>query len=318
MKKVEKSYFADEYGMFYEAKAYDALEVDFNCLFSGKWNENSVSLHDTTQALHKLQDMGYTIVINDVPQDNAALKWIDEKIRISFVCNDYPTNYIDLSDYWTSIARNTKTYLCKRGETNRSRHIHFSNNWNKIVKIIYENDILIRTKSEYITYDDIDYTQPKENAGVTCDGQTNPDLDFIPVEKMNEKTTALLMKIAVRDSEIRKQYFESRGEQWRAEYFTWYVKKEIADAYGVQIEIEQGSLMYRGTWLTIKVLSAEKTKVQLAETLKQFCADYGFDSKKEIRFTFPYDMPWTDEQKRREKADDDTDWFFDDSMSNDE
>ena len=53
-------------------------------------------------------------------------------------------------------------------------------------------------------------------------------------------------------------------------------------------------------------------------TLKQFYTDYDFDSKKETRFILPYDMPWTDEQKRREKADDDTDWFFDDSMSNDE
>ena len=169
-----------------------------------------------------------------------------------------------------------------------------------------------------ITYDDIDYTQPKENAGVACNGQKNPDLDFLPVEKMNEKTTALLTKIAARDSETKKQYFEKQGEGWRAEYFTWHVKKDIAVTYGVQIEIEQGSLMYRGTWLTIKVLSTEKTKSQLEETLKQFCADYGFDSKKEISFGLPYDMPWTDEQKRREKADDETDWFFDDSMSDDE
>lgn len=169
-----------------------------------------------------------------------------------------------------------------------------------------------------ITYDDIDYTQPKENAGVACNGQTNPDLEFLPVEKMNEKTTALLTKIAARDSETKKQYAEKQGEKWRAEYFSWHVKKDIAVTYGVQIEIEQGSLMYRGTWLTIKVLSAEKTKSQLEETLKQFCADYGFDSKKEIKFILPYDMTWTDEQKRREKADDETDWFFDDSMSDDE
>ena len=91
------------------------------------------------------------------------------------------------------------------------------------------------------------------------------------------------------------------------------MKEEIASRYGVVIEIEQCSLYYRGTWLTIKV-KTENGKYQWNEHLKildKFCKDYGFASRKELSFIFGYDLPWPEGQKQREEEDDRTDSFFD-------
>ena len=91
------------------------------------------------------------------------------------------------------------------------------------------------------------------------------------------------------------------------------MKEEIASRYGVVIEIEQSSLYYRGTWLTIK-MKAEHGKYQWNEQsgiLDKFCKDYGFDSRKELSFVFGYDLPWPEGQKQREEEDDRTDSFFD-------
>ena len=137
---------------------------------------------------------------------------------------------------------------------------------------------------------------------------------YIPVEKLNEKTTAFLKTIAVpRTSEPKDYPFKPRNERWYITSIVWDVKEEIASRYGVVIEIEQCSLYYRGTWLTIKMKS-EHGKYQWNEhsgILDKFCKDYGFDSRKELSFIFGYDLPWPEGQKQREEEDDQTDSFFD-------
>ena len=104
---------------------------------------------------------------------------------------------------------------------------------------------------------------------------------------MNYVTTELLKQIGVPRTKEPVQYsFKPIKERWYINAITWDIKPEIATKYGVRIEIEQGSLYYRGTWLTIRAKSYEKDYKTLDEITKQFCSDYGFDRKKRISFGY--------------------------------
>lgn len=184
--------------------------------------------------------------------------------------------------------------------------------------MIKENDSLAKTIISRVNYDDTDWNQGKVQNGLV-DQNVNQLLggEYIEVEKMNPATTNLLRQIAIPRTKEPVQYsFKPIKERWYINTITWDVKPEIAAKYDVRIEIKQGSLYYRGTWLTIRAKSYEKDYKMLNEITKQFCSDYGFDKKKEISFVFGYDIPWTEEQKKREEEDDRTDASFD-SMDDD-
>jgi len=196
-----------------------------------------------------------------------------------------------------------------------NRYFKFENNWKEIVKIIRENDMLAKKVKWSRHLDDIDWNQEKEANGLV-DGECEQFFggSYIPVENMNEKTKDLLRTIAVpRTSEPKDYPYKPRHERWFISSIVWDVKEEIASRYGVKIEIEQSSLHYRGTWLTIK-MKAEYGKYQRAEQLEimdKFCKDFGFDTRKELSFIFGYDLPWPEGQKQREEEDAQTDSFFD-------
>lgn len=171
------------------------------------------------------------------------------KVAASFLKNDYPTRYADLSDHWNQGMES-----------------------NELV-----------------------------------DGEGNQVLggSYIPVEKMNEKTTAFLKTIAVQRISGPKDYpFKQRNECWYISSIVWDVKEEISSKCGVLIEIEPCSPYYRGTWLTIK-MKCEHGKYQWNEhsgILDKFCKDYRFESRKELSFIYCYDLPWPEGQKQREAA----------------
>ena len=164
-----------------------------------------------------------------------------------------------------------------------------------------------------IFFDDIDYNQEKEKTGL-CDEKGNQYFGstYVPVEKMNEKTSAFLKTIAQKRTESAKDYrYKPENERWYASLIYWDVNKEIEEKYDVKIEIEQGSLYYRGTWLMVKVTSSEKNQKDLMETARKFCADYGVDTRKELKINSCYQLEMTKEQKKRQEEDDRTDYFFD-------
>ena len=173
--------------------------------------------------------------------------------------------------------------------------------------------MVIKTKSSRVIYDDTDWNQKKiKNGLVDQDGNQLLGGEYIEVEKMNAKTTKLLREIAIPRTENPVPYsFKPIKERWYIDAITWDVKPKIAKKYDVRIEIEQGSLYYRGTWLKICAKSYLKTVKELNEITKQFCSDYGFDKKPGTHFVWGYDLPWSEEQKKRAQEDDKTDMVFD-------
>lgn len=288
-------------------------------VFWKKFDENTYHTADNAkEAFKELQNMGYDLYLIEVPEQQEILDALDSEFDYPFCCNDYPTRYADLSDHWNTVSRNVETSLSTEGESSKNRYFHYEDNWLEIVQIIKENDLLAKTISSRVIYDDIDWNQGKvKNGLVDQDGNQFLGGEYIEVEKMNYVTTELLKQIGVSRTKEPVQYsFKPIKERWYINAITWDVKPEIAAKYGVKIEIEQGSLYYRGTWLTIRAKSYEKDYKTLNEITKQFCSDYGFDRKKEISFVFGYDLPWTEEQKKREEEDDKTDSFFN-SMDDD-
>ena len=314
-----KSYFAteDDYH-FFNNGTFSKILIDFDCLLK-KIDENTYHTADNAkEAFKELQNMGYDLYLIRVPEQQEILDTLDSEFDYPFCCNDYPTRYADLSDHWNTVSRNVKTSLSCEGGSSNNRYFHYEDNWLEIVQIIKENDLLAKTISSRVIYDDIDWNQGKvKNGLVDQDGNQFLGGEYIEVEKMNYVTTELLKQIGVPRTKEPVQYsFKPIKERWYINAITWDIKPEIAAKYGVRIEIEQGSLYYRGTWLTIRAKSYEKDYKTLDEITKQFCSDYGFDRKKRISFVFGYDLPWTEEQKKREEEDDKTDSFFD-SMDDD-
>ena len=316
MAETKSRFATDDDYFFFNNGTFCKILIYFNCLFEGEWNlKNPVLTDDIQEAFKELDEMGYGLYLIEVPEKKSILKWLDKTFDYSFLCNDYPTRYADLSDTWNTVSRNVETRLCGEGSVSCNRCFKFENNWKEIVQIIRENDKLAKTDVWKRNYEDIDWEQAKESNGLV-DGSGKQVLgsSYIPVEKMNEKTTALLKTIAVpRSDEPKKWTYKPQGERWYVESIVWDVKEEIASRYGVIIEIEQCSLYYRGTWLIIKTKS-ERGKYEWTESLKiieRFCKDFGFDTRKELGLTFYYDLPWPEGQKQREEEDDQTDFFFD-------
>ena len=106
---------------------------------------------------------------------------------------------------------------------------------------------------------------PPKNGLVAGNGNQVLGGKYIEVEKMNANTTKLLREeIAIPRTENSVPYsFKPIKERWYINAITWDVKPEIAAKYDVRIEIEQGSLYYRGTWLEIKAKSSEKEQKAL-------------------------------------------------------
>lgn len=165
-----------------------------------------------------------------------------------------------------------------------------------------------------VIYDDVGRTQElTENGLADGDGNQIFGSSYLQVEKLNEKTTAVLKTIAKpRTAHPVDNPAKPVKERWSISKTTWDVNEDIAAQYGVQIEIEQASLYYRGTWLKIMVKTVEGEKDALEDALNRFCADYGFDKKNKLMILDGYDLPWTEEQKKREEADNRVDSFFDD------
>lgn len=88
--------------------------------------------------------MGYSLFLKDVPEDEAALDILDGIFDYHFCCNDYPTRYADLSD------------TCGEGLCD-NRYFHYEDNWLEIVQLIKENDLVIKTKSSRVIYDNTDW-----------------------------------------------------------------------------------------------------------------------------------------------------------------
>lgn len=312
-----KSRFAteDDYS-FLNDGTFSKILIDFDCLFKEKWNQKNPVLADGVQkAFKELEEMGYDLFLEDVPLDDRILEWLDKTFNYSFLCNDYPTRYADTSDYWNTVSRNIETRLCREGCMFGNRYFNFENNWKEIVKMIRENDKLAKIDEWSGHFDDIDWNQEEELNGLVNEKGTQIlGGSYIPVEEMNKKTTAFLKTIAVpRTSEPKDYSFKPQKERWYIKSIVWDVKEEIASKYAVVIEIEQCSLYYRGTWLTI-TMKAEHGKYQWNEfqkILDKFCKDYGFDSRKELSFIWGYDLPWPEGQKKREQEDDMTDFHFD-------
>lgn len=170
-----------------------------------------------------------------------------------------------------------------------------------------------KTETLSIIFNDIDWTQPKEMSGLVDDkGKQVFGGQYIPVENMNKKTTELLNQIATSQTPNPVSYGSKPDkERWMAEKLIWTVNPQIAQKYQATFEIEQGSLYYRGTWLQITVKKPDATSETLQQILNKFCADFGFDQRKEISFILPYDLPWPEGQKQREDEDNRTDYFFD-------
>lgn len=313
--KEKKSYFADENDYsFFGNGTLSKLLIDFDCLFEGDWCGNKTILtKDVIEVVREFRQAGYNLFLCEVPVKKEILEWLDCTFNYAFTCNDYPTRYADLSDHWTTISRRIETTLCSEGDEYYNRDIRFNGDWKEVLNIIKKNDIEARTKSASIIYDDIDWSQQKKMNGlVTLEGRQVFGDSYIPVEKMNEKTTAILKTIAKSRTDDPKNYkFKPANERWYASSLIWDVKEEISRKYNVKIEVEQGSLYYRGTWLTIKVKAPYKNWSELRSICKKFCEDYGFDTRKEITFASPYDLSWTEDQKKREDEDDKTDFFFD-------
>lgn len=311
--KEHKAYFAteDDYNFFNNGTLSKIL-IDFFCLFKEVGKNNYEPADNVVEAFEKLKEMGYRLFLKEVPEDEAALDILDGIFDYPFCCNDYPTRYADLSDYWNTVSRDVETRLCGEGLYG-NRYFHYEDNWLEIVQLIKENDLVVKTKSSRVIYDDIDWNQKKvKNGLVDQDGNQLLGGEYVEVEKFNEATTKLLKEIAIPRTENPVPYsFKPIKERWFINAITWDVKPEITAKYDVRIEIEQGSLYYRGTWLEIRAKSYEKDYKTLDEITMQFCSDYGFDNKKRISFIYGYDLPWSEDQKKREEEDDRTDCFFD-------
>jgi len=311
---MKKSYFAtkDDFNFFGNGTLHKML-IDFDCLINGKWKGNDTPLcDDVIEVFNSLRELGYSLFLSEVPKKDEILNWLDETFNYEFICNEYPTRYADTSDYWTEIRRNCQTSLCHEGVKNYNREICFSENWKEILEIVKENDILARTQQASNTYDDIDWNQQIENNGLSDEnGNQFNGSNYIPVEKMNQKTTNLLKQIANPETDHPVSYgYKPDNERWPAEIIKWNVKDEIAKNYGVRFVIEQGSLYYRGTWIKITAKAVDGEWQTLQKIVNRFCEDFGFSSRNEISFITPYTLPWTDDQKKREQEDDDTDWYF--------
>lgn len=313
---MENSYFADESDYsFFGNSALSKLLITFDCIVKNGWKGYTTETTDGVQEAFKtLRDMGYSLYLSYVPEKNEILSWLDEQFAYPFCCNDEPTRYADTCDHWTTISKNVETSLCSEGLKQHDRTIRFNDNWKELVEIIRENDLLARTESASVIYDDIDRTQEQEENGlIDCTGKQVFGNSYLPVEKMNEKTTAYLKTIATKRTDYPiDDKFKPVKERWYINSITWDVNEDIAAKYGAMIVIEQASLYYRGTWLKIKVNVIDGEWMNLQNILKKFCADYQFDTRKELNILSGYDIPWTEEQKKREEEDDRTDSFFDD------
>jgi hypothetical protein len=316
--KQKKSYFATENDFtFFNNCTFSSICINFDCLYKNKFDFYNTELSDDIlESFDELRNMGYDLYLYNVPESQEVLEWLDKTFKYGFICNEEPTRYADLSDHWNTISRNIDIDLCCEGEIGKNRYFKFEDNWKELVDIIKKNDILAKTDTRKVFYDDIDWEQEKVANGLTVNGKQVLGSSYIPVEKFNEKTTEFLKTIATQRNESPKEWkYKPDNERWYVKYIVWDVNEEIAQKYGGRIEIEQNSLYYRGTWLTIKL----KTKLgkykwdEFPRVLEKFCKDYGFDSRKKAEFRIEvdaYDLPWLEGQKEREEQDDRTDSFF--------
>lgn len=313
MDEIE-SCFADEDSLcFYGNGTLSKLLIDFDCLFDGEWLGSDTRLADgILDSFTELRNLGYGLFLYNVPYDQMFLEWLDYTFDYPFICNDDPNRYADTGDHWTTISRRIETKLCPEGNPRCDRNINFAGKWNDVVEIIKENDAVAQTNSASIVYDDIDWNQAKVENGI-CNGDDKKYFgdSYIPVEKMNAETTEFLNAIAKpRTNRAISYSYKPIKERWYAESIIWDVNEEIASEYGASIEIEQGSLYYRGTWIKVTARAPFKDYGELEEICRKFCDDFCIDNRKELNLLFVYDWPWSEEQKKREKEDDDTDDFF--------
>lgn len=312
-----KSRFA-EYGdfCFTGNGTFTKLCIDFDCLYKNEWKEEQTELQENVrEVFEEFKNLGYILFLDNVPNNNKVLEWLDRTFDYAFICNDNPSYYADTGDHWTTISRKCETRLCSKGGLPTDRNICFADNWNEVLELIKENDIMVETVSESIIFDDVDWDQLKiENGLAYSNGNQVLGGSYIPVEKLNEKTTAFLESIAVRGTtSLHANRQKPSNERWNQEIITWEVNEEIRNKYDAKIKIEQGSLYYRGTWIEVIAESQKKTGPELKKILLQFCRDYKLDTRKEIdgSSSFPYDLPWPEGQRDREDEDDRTDFFFD-------
>lgn len=315
----KKSYFATENNYtFFNNCTFSSIRINFDCLYKNNFDFYNTELaDDVVEAFNELRNMGYDLYLYDVPESEEVLEWLDEIFDYGFICNEEPTRYADLSDHWNTICRMTDTCLCGEGDIAKNRYFKFEDNWKELVDIIKKNDILAKTDTTSVFYDDIDWEQEKVANGLTVNGKQVLGSSYIPVEKYNKKTTEFLKTIAIQRNATPKEWkYKPDNERWYIDYIVWDVNEEIAQKYGGRIEIIQNSLYYRGTWLTIKL----KTKLgkykwdEFPGVLERFCKDYGFNSRKKAEFRIEvdaYNQPWPEGQKQREEEDDQTDSFFD-------
>ena len=314
--KEHKAYFAtDEDCHFLGHGTFSRILIDFDCVMTMNNKGYKPTVH-AVEAFQELQKMGYSLFLNKVPVQEEILDALDSFFDYPFCCDEDPCRYTDSCDHWNTVSRNVETRLALEEQMTCDRRFRYEDNWLEIVQMIKENDPIAKVKCAYIKYDDIDWSQPKIKNGLIDEkGKQVLGSSYIEVEKMNNSTTKLLKKISIprtqhpiKDDDFYKERF---NERWNIESIIWDVKPEIASKYGARIEIEQYSLYYRGTWLEIRVKSNQITLDILYNLLAKFCADFGFDNKEELSYIWGYDLPWTEEQKKRAEEDDKTDWFFD-------
>ena len=155
--KEHKAYFAteDDYNFFNNGTLSKIL-IDFFCLFKEVEKNIYEPADKVIEAFKDLTDMGYRLFLKDVPEDEAVLDILDETFDYPFCCNDYPTRYADLSDTWNTVSRDVETRLCGEGLCD-NRYFHYEDNWLEIVLLIKENDLVIKTKSSRVIYDNTDW-----------------------------------------------------------------------------------------------------------------------------------------------------------------
>lgn len=189
---MNRSYFADESDYsFFGSCTLSKLLIGFDCIVKDGWNGcNTIPADGVQEAFRTLREMGYSLYLSNVPEKDETLSWLDDQFAYPFCCNDEPTRYADTGDHWTTISRNVSTSLCSEGWSRCDRDIRYEDNWQAVVEIIRENDMLARTQSEYVTYDDIDRSQKLTPSGLVDDkGNQLFGSSYLQVEKLNEKTT---------------------------------------------------------------------------------------------------------------------------------
>lgn len=144
--EITKSRFAEEYDCcFYGNGTFCKLQIDFDCLVNGKWEGKQTEPQENVREVFKaFKGMGYNLFLDGVPNTTEALEWLDETFGYGFICNDNPYHYADTGDHWTCVSRSVSTSLCYKGGWLASgRSVKFSDNWESVLNIIKENDILV-------------------------------------------------------------------------------------------------------------------------------------------------------------------------------